>query len=868
MLSISFNNTSFKVAFLIRESSLNQTEMKKFYLTGSWESKSIGVSLKYDKGKKPSSTCIKEYLTELLPQLANLYVDTLVCCDGEYFKTLCKVKTAEAHLGNVLDSVFLTGFKVIYAPNYQSIFAAPANQDKLDLALNTLSKHLEGTYEELGVNVLQNQIIPLDLRKELSKLHKYDEITLDTENFHLKHHSAGLGTVSISWDEHSALTFKVDAEAIEPTQVQVWDKKDKVYKTKIAHLKQVYNSKAREILREFLESYQGRVIYHNASYDVYILVYALYMKDLLDREGMLRGLEILVPQAECTYLMTYLCTNSCAGNTLGLKPNIREFAGNYAEDVTDIRLVKLEPLLKYNGIDSCGTYWLYKKMLPKLIEEKQDTLYRTKFLPYLTDILEMQLTGICLDMNRVDEVYEELTKIQEESLEVLHSSLLVQEFIYQSRLEEVIDRNSKYKTKVIGIDETKFKFNLNSNTQLQGLLYKTLGLPILDLTDTKQPATGRGTLKKLINHTDDEDIKSIIESIIKHSEAEKILSSFITSFKRDSVLCSDGYYRIYSSFHLGGTVSGRLSASNINFQQLPSGSVFGKLVKSCFIAPSGKVILSSDFSGLEDYVNTLLTRDPAKEVVLTRGFDGHSFRCYHFWSEKFPDINPDSPESINSLKKHLLRDKAKAPHFALQYQGTAATLEANCGFSKEESGKIEANYKKLYKVSYEWIAARIEGACKVGYGLGCYGLKIRAPLLHKVVVNSKHTPKEASAEMRTLGNALSGQSYGLINSDAGNRFNQLVRNSPYRNRISMWAMIHDAIYLQVDDDLEVIEWVNTNLIKCMCTYDDLPELQHDEIKLNSELDIHYPNWATAITLKNNMNQSQIEEVVKEYFSIK
>lgn len=97
----------------------------------------------------------------------------------------------------------------------------------------------------------------------------------------------------------------------------------------------------------------------------------------------------------------------------------------------------------------------------------------------------------------------------------------------------------------------------------------------------------------------------------------------------------------------------------------------------------------------------------------------------------------------------------------------------------------------------------------------------------------------SSAEARTAGNALSGQSYGLLNCKAANDFMERVYASPYKYDIMPVMQIHDAQYYIFPDDIDIVKWVNDNLIECM-SWQDLPELQHDVVKLGAELDIFYP----------------------------
>lgn len=86
-------------------------------------------------------------------------------------------------------------------------------------------------------------------------------------------------------------------------------------------------------------------------------------------------------------------------------------------------------------------------------------------------------------------------------------------------------------------------------------------------------------------------------------------------------------------------------------QNIPSNSKFAKLIKRCFIAPKGWVFLASDFNALEDVINTLLTKDPAKRKVLIDGFDGHMFRAFYYFAEAMPDIRLLPEESTEKTYK-------------------------------------------------------------------------------------------------------------------------------------------------------------------------------------------------------------------------
>lgn len=879
MAYIDFNNTEFSIAVLIKEAALNQSLLVQHYLEplqqrGVATDTLVAISLDYD-GKKPSAKCRKAYLDVLLPQIEDMGINVLMCCDGEYFKSLTKEKKAEPWLGDVLPCK-IKGYEhinVLYCCNYQSYFVNPDNKAKSELAFKALESYLEGTYRPLGTNVLKQVSYPstvADIEAALLALSAEPAVTVDIEAYDLKHYNAGIGSISFSIDEHTSVAFLVDTEAIEPVKIDVWDKKDKKFKKRTAHNKQGFNAPVRMLLKQFFEEYRGSCIYHNASYDVYVLVYQLFMADLLDSKGMQRGLEVMLRGFEDTQLITYLATNNCVQNRLGLKEQSHEFTGNYAIEVNDIRLQPVDRLLEYNAIDTCATWFVMNKHYHTMVLDDQLEFYQTIFKTHIHDIIEMQLTGLCLDPVRVEAVFSELTAIRDHAQSTLLSNPYVTTFVDQEITAEVISRNAEYKTKIIDASEAKFAFNPNSGPQIQRLLYECMQLPVIDTTQTKQPATGGDTLKKLSRHlavTEHDHSAQILEvlgELRNYADCSKILSTFIRAFQHDSITCPDGSTRIFGNFRMGGTVSGRLSSNSPNMQNLPSGSRFGKLIKSCFIAPPNHLFVMSDYAALEDVVNTLLTKDPAKQKVMIDGFDGHMYRACHFWPELFTDYDIESKEDVNWLKTQdwsdKIRSRGKPVHFSQQYLGGWMTLHLNSGFPKEEAQEISNRYRELYKVSFDWVNDRLEEAAQTGYATGAFGLRIRAPVLHQCLLNNQHTPKEAAAESRTLGNAISGQSYCLLNGRASEEFMRRVRTSKYRYSIHLCAHIHDAIYLYIKDDIGCLKWVNDNLIDCMA-WCDLPELYHPSLRVSSQLDIAYPTWADAFTLPTDATEQQLIDCI-------
>ena len=607
-------------------------------------------------------------------------------------------------------------------------------------------------------------------------------------------------------------------------------------------------------------AYKGTITWHNANYDLKVIIYTLWMKHPLDTEGLLEGLAVMTRHFNDTKIIAYLATNSTAGNVLGLKPLAHEFAGNWAkEDIKDISRIPLSDLLQYNLVDALSTNYVKNKYYPIMQHDQQEDLYKSLMLPSLKLIIQMELTGMPMSVQAIADVKADLLAEQAKHLSVFDNNGLIQEFNLSHQTSVMAAANAKLRVKQHPLSKfSDVSFNPNSNPQLQKLLYEQMGLPVLDYTETKQPSTGADTIEKLLNHTNIPAYKKLLEAIIGHGKVTKILSTFIPAFER-GLDKEDGMKYLHGSFNLGGTVSGRLSSSDPNMQNLPANSTFGKSVKECFQAPPGWILAGADFNSLEDYVSALTTKDPNKLKVYVEGYDGHCLRAFSYFRDKCPDII-DTVDSINSMKKSYpeLRQDSKGPTFALTYQGTWRTLVNNLGFPEAKAKAIEEGYHKLYKVSDDYIQDRLEQASKDGFVEVAFGLRVRTPLLKQVVFGSSYIPFEAQAEGRTAGNAM-GQSYGLLNNRAAVDFMQKVWASKHRLDIKPVAMIHDAIYILIKDEAKTVSWANTELIKSM-QWQELPELLHDTVKLGAALDLYWPSWAHAITLPNGSSEDSIREL--------
>lgn len=483
----------------------------------------------------------KELAIDLLERTQGKY---LYVTNGALFQALTGVRKASPYLGYVLPCN-IKGYekvKVVLGIYYMAIMYDPKNMEKLLLGLDAIKNDMEGG-DVLGKGIIQHAEYPediYDIEVFIDTLSEHPSLAIDIETFSLRHNKAGIASIAFSWNENEGGAFTVELGRT---------------------LEQAKQIKA--VLKEyFINNPDQTKIFHNATYDIKVLIYNLFMKDDFDNEGLLEGLRVFTDCFEDTRIIAYLATNSCAGNSLGLKELAHSYAGNYAlEEIKDITKVPESKLLEYNLVDTLCTWFVYKKYYPIMVEDQQKDLYETLMKDSLRLIIQMELVGMPMDKDKIQEAKQYLLDEQAKCLNIIRNHSVILEYNLHLQEEAMHKKNASLKKKQYPIEAFKhIVFNPSSIPNLQGLFYDVLGLPVIDYTEKKAPAVGADTIEKLLNHTKEVSHTELLQAIIDYGKVGKILSAFIPAFENglDKV---DGRKWLHGSFNLGGTVSGRLSSS-------------------------------------------------------------------------------------------------------------------------------------------------------------------------------------------------------------------------------------------------------------------------------------------------------------------
>ena len=478
---------AYKIGILIKELSFNIDEIKKYYVdplvaSGIKVQDILIVGLYYNEKNKAPVKLIKKHLDKsVYPVLLHFEVKHLLITDPAYYKVMTGVRKVEPYYGYIrkCTKINYEFLNCSLSVNFASLFYNPVHQSKLDLSLDVLiEKVTSGFFVPLGSDVIHSGYYPetlSEIRDALLSLHQYAMITCDIETFSLRLYEAGIGTIAFAWDQHNGLAFCVDIYSDLGDQLRI-------------------------LLAEFFATYEGTIIYHGGTFDIRILIYNLYMNNPLDIKGMLPGLNIMYQSIHDTKLITYLATNTTAGNDLKLKNNTHEYTGNYAqEDITDITKIPKKELLIYNLTDCPATWYLYHKYYDRMVQDQQLEIYNTIFIPSMKVITQIELTGMPLDMEQVAIAKKAMEAILHTNLDILDCPL-IWDFENALREQTRTAHNAKLKKKVKPLsDWVNLEFNPGSPKQLQQLLYEYMEFEVIDKTDTGLPATGAKTIKKLRN---------------------------------------------------------------------------------------------------------------------------------------------------------------------------------------------------------------------------------------------------------------------------------------------------------------------------------------------------------------------------------
>jgi DNA polymerase-1 len=398
---------------------------------------------------------------------------------------------------------------------------------------------------------------------------------------------------------------------------------------------------------------------HNIKYDLNVLERA--------------GLRLSAPAFD-TMIAEWLCNP--ASRSLGLKDlgfvrlgaemtPIEALIGKGAKQITMDR-VPAAQAAPYAAADADITLRLVDPLRKELEERSQKKLFEEMEMPLIPVLAAMEREGVRLDLPylaRLGEDFEtELRKLEAD----VHS---------------LIGR----------------PFNLNSTQQLADVLFGQLALQPPDRS--RKTASGKySTAADVLDSLSGQH--PVVEMIRRHRELSKLLSTYVVAL-RDEVNPSTG--RVHTSFNQTGTVTGRLSSSDPNLQNIPMRTEEGRRIRRAFIGSPGRRLLSIDYSQIELRLAAHMAGDPGMTEAFRREEDIHAATAAAVYGVPLAEVTP-------AMRRH-----AKAVNFGLLYGQTAFGLTRATDLTLSEAEAFIRTYFERFAGIRDFVENTKRLAARNGY---------------------------------------------------------------------------------------------------------------------------------------------------------
>lgn len=457
------------------------------------------------------------------------------------------------------------------------------------------------------------------------------------------------------------------------------------------------------------------------------------------------GVEI-VGNINDTMLMAYTLKSSgkhdmdsLSKEHLGIEPvPYNEIAGTGRKQQT-LDQVEIEKVAKYAAEDADITFRLYNHFKSKLSNEATlKKLYAEVEMPLALILNDMEKFGVKIDAN-----------------------LLINQ---SSSLEQSISEIQQKCYDLVGQE-----FNLSSPVQLREILFEKMGLPTVKKTAKGQASTSEEVLVQLAEEYE------IAALIMKYRHLSKLKNTYTD--KLPKMLDAKG--RVHTSYNQTGTITGRLSSSDPNLQNIPIKSVEGRKIRQAFVAEDGFCVVAADYSQVELRIMAHLSGDENLLKAFNEGLDIHSATAAEVLGISLDDVTSEQ------------RRRAKAINFGLIYGMSAFGLAKQLEISRVEAQEYIDVYFKRYPKVKEYMTTAKEFAKANGCVETILGRRLYLP-----EISSKNAIARNAAERAAINAPMQGTAADIIKK-AMIEVNAMI-SQEYISQAKMVMQVHDELVFEVE----------------------------------------------------------------------
>lgn len=444
-----------------------------------------------------------------------------------------------------------------------------------------------------------------------------------------------------------------------------------------------------DALRPLLEDPRLPKQAHHAKYDMTVLT----------RHGLrVRGLafDTMIAEWLCDPASHNLGLKSLAFIRLGVEmTTIQDLIGSGRRQIT-MAEVEIEDAAAYAAADVDMTHRLVSVLAPELRQKGHWDLFVEMELPLVEVLMEMEMTGVALDADFLGRMSTELGARLAE---------------LEERIQGMVGR----------------PFNINSGPQLAEVLFGVLRLPTKGVprTSTGRYSLTAGVLESL------RGAHPIVDLVLEHRELTKLKSTYVDALP---ALVNPATGRLHTSYHQTGTVTGRISSSAPNLQNIPIRSPLGRQVRRAFVAQPGWVLLGADYSQIELRVLAHISGDPGLTAAFRRGEDIHASTAAAIFDIPIDRVTPEQ------------RRFAKQVNFGLIYGMSVGRLARDGGIPQMEAENFVAQYFGRFPKVREYLERTLAQAKNQGYVETLLGRRRYFPVLQTVSPAQEQARRRAERE--------------------------------------------------------------------------------------------------------------------------
>lgn len=327
-------------------------------------------------------------------------------------------------------------------------------------------------------------------------------------------------------------------------------------------------------------------------------------------------------------------------------------------------------------------------------------------------------------------------------------------------------------------------FNLGSPKQLGEIFFDKLGMPVVKKTPSGARSTDEEVLEKLA-----EDYP-LPAKLLEHRSLSKLKGTYTDKLAQ---LALPRTGRVHTHYAQAVAVTGRLSSNDPNLQNIPVKTAEGRRVREAFVAASGNVIASADYSQIELRIMAHISEDAALLKAFTEGIDVHRATAAEVFGVTVDEVSSEQ------------RRYAKVINFGLIYGMSSFGLARNLGIeTKAAAAYIDTYFQRYPGVKNYMDETRLSAKSK-GYVETVFGRRLYLP-----EINSPNGPRQKGAERAAINAPMQGTAADLIKLSM-NKVQDVLDSENRKTKMIM--QVHDELVFEVPED--EVDWVRVEIPRLM-----------------------------------------------------